>query len=363
MGAVKTTKKPKSKAGKEKLALKAKNLKDSKMIDGYVNELKPTAVILNENKGLFIVKSADKWLEEARKRPIPKMLFSELWFEGEICFLFADTNLGKSIMAVQIGESISSGKAIPSFKLQADKQPILYFDFELSDKQFENRYSNNFEDHYSFNEEFTRIEINPDSTIPNKKSFEEYLHESLEKTIVETKAKVLIIDNLTFLSSETEQAKNALPLMKKLKELKNKYELSILVLAHTPKRDLSKPITRNDLAGSKMLINFCDSAFTIGESQLDKSIRYIKQIKARNTEVIYDAKNVCVCKIQKLSNFLEFKQTTYDEERNHLEDYANKGNEEMVARAKQLIKEGMSQRDAAKELGIAVGTVNKYVNK
>jgi len=32
--------------------------------------------------------------------------------------------------------------------------------------------------------------------------------------------------------------------------------LSILALAHTPKRDQHNPITKNDLQGSKMLITF-----------------------------------------------------------------------------------------------------------
>lgn len=53
--------------------------------------------------------------------------------------------------------------------------------------------------------------------------------------------------------------------MKQLKTLKNKYDLSLLILAHTPKRDLSKQLTRNDLQGSKMLINFCDSCFAIAK--------------------------------------------------------------------------------------------------
>lgn len=98
----------------------------------------------------------------------------------------------------------------------------------------------------------------------------------------------MVIDNLTYLRNETERAKNALPLMKHLKALKNKFDLSILVLAHTPKRDMTKPITRNDLQGSKMLINFCDSSFAIGESSKDKSLRYLKQIKVRNSEFKYD---------------------------------------------------------------------------
>jgi archaellum biogenesis ATPase FlaH len=271
-----------------------------------------------EQKGLFLAKTANNWIKQAKTRPIPKMLFSEFWFEGELCILFADTNLGKSILAVQIGNSISKGEEIKGFTLETTEQPVLYFDFELSDKQFENRYSIKFEQHYNFAEYFIRIEINPDAEIPQNQSFEDFLNYSLERCIKETGAKVLIIDNLTYLKNETEKAKDALPLMKHLKALKSRYGLSILALAHTPKRDLTKPITRNDLQGSKMLINFCDSAFTIGESQADKSFRYIKQIKQRNTEQLYDAENVIVCQIHKPLNFLEFEFVNFGKEWEHL---------------------------------------------
>ena len=83
-----------------------------------------------ESKGLFTVKTASRWIEQAKTRPIPQMLFGELWFEGELCILFADTNLGKSILAVQIGNSISKGEQIGGFILETPKQSILYFDFE-----------------------------------------------------------------------------------------------------------------------------------------------------------------------------------------------------------------------------------------
>jgi RecA-family ATPase len=70
--------------------------------------------------------------------------------------------------------------------------------------------------------------------------FETYLNQSLEHTVSDTDTKILIIDNLSYLRSGTETAKDALPLMKHLKALKTKYNLSILVLAHTPKRDNKK---------------------------------------------------------------------------------------------------------------------------
>ena len=291
-----------------------------------------------ESKGLFTVKTASRWIEQAKTRPIPKMLFGEFWFEGELCILFSDTNLGKSILAVQIGNSISKGERIQGFKLEALKQPILYFDFELSDKQFENRYSKNFEMHYDFDNNFIRVEINPEAEIPDKQDFEKYLYHSLERSITETGAKILIIDNLTYLKNETEKAKDALPLMKYLKALKNKYGLSVLALAHTPKRDLSKPITRNDLQGSKMLINFCDSSFAIGESSHDKNIRYLKQIKERFTEKIYDAENVCVCQIDKPYNFLQIEFLNFGTEREHLNQFSESEKSEIEINVKDLLQ-------------------------
>jgi RecA-family ATPase len=314
-----------------------------------------------DNKGLFTVKPASRWIEQAKTRPIPKMLFGEFWFEGELCIMFADTNLGKSILAVQIGNSISKGEQIKGFILESTKQPILYFDFELSDKQFENRYSIKFEQHYSFDNNFIRVEINPDAVIPEAQTFEDYLNHSLERSIIETDAKVLIIDNLTYLKNETEKAKDALPLMKHLKALKNKYGLSILALAHTPKRDLSKPITRNDLQGSKMLINFCDSSFSIGESHSDKNLRYLKQIKQRNTEQIYDAENVCICQIDKPSNFLQFEFVNFGTEREHLKQHTEKDKETLNERVNELKEQGRSLREIGTELGISHMKVSRIL--
>ena len=316
-----------------------------------------------ESKGLFTVKTANRWIEQAKTRPIPQMLFNEFWFEGELCILFADTNLGKSILAVQIGNSISKGEQIRGFKLETPKQPILYFDFELGDKQFENRYSIKFEQHYNFDNNFIRVEINPDATIPEAQTFEDYLNHSLERSINETGAKVLIIDNLTYLKNETEKAKDALPLMKHLKALKNKYGLSILALAHTPKRDLSKPITRNDLQGSKMLINFCDSSFSIGESHSDKNLRYLKQIKQRNTEQIYDAENVCVCQIDKPFNFLLFEFVNFGKEWEHLKLHTEKDKENLIERINELKQQNRSLREIGAELGISHQQVKRILDK
>ncbi len=311
---------------------------------------------------LFMVRTANHWMEQASLRPTPKMLFDKFWYEGELCILFADSNLGKSILAVQIGNSVCIGKPIDHFKLEADKQPVLYCDFELTDKQFEARYSEEYRGHYDFTEHFFRAELNPDSELPHGfDNFDEYLNFALERSIVQTKAKVVIIDNLTYLRNETEQAKDALPLMKHLKALKSKYGLSILALAHTPKRDVGQPINRNDLQGSKMLMNFCDSAFTVGESQEDKSLRYLKQIKQRNTEQVYGADNVCLCQITKPYNFLQYEFVGYANEWDHLRKAKETENEKLTVAILELRAQGLSLRETGKKLNIPYQRVDRLL--
>ncbi len=141
--------------------------------------------------------------------------------------------------------------------------------------------------------------------------------------------------------------------MKNLKALKIRYGLSILVLAHTPKRNLSKPITRNDLQGSKILINFCDSSFSIGEGATDKSLRYLKQIKQRNTEQIYDGGNVCICQIDKPFNFLQFEFIKFGVEREHLKQPNDMDRETLYEKVAELNLQGRSLRDIGAELNIS----------
>ena len=315
--------------------------------------------------GCFIIKETEEWINDAKKRPIPNMLFNEFWYENELCILFADTNLGKSILAVQIADSISKGKPIPGFKLETKAKKVLYIDFELSDKQLENRYSNNYKNHYKFNENFKRAELNPNFLLPKDcKSLEEYIIETLEKTVKEKQIKVLIVDNLTYLNSDNEKAKNALELMKLLKKLTKENNVSVLVLSHTPKRDNSKPITKDDLAGSKMLMNFCDSSFAIGASSQGAEYRYLKQIKQRNTEHLYHSGNIIVCTLEKEDNFLLFNFIDYESESMHLSvSLSGKSTEESNEQILELLDQGLSNVKIGAQLGISEGAVRKRRKK
>jgi RecA-family ATPase len=315
--------------------------------------------------GAFIIKSANDWLQGAHKAPEAKMLFDKFWFEGELCILFADTNVGKSVLAVQIADSISRGTPIGNFQMDAAASSVLYFDFELSDKQFAKRYSSGVYGNYKFNDKlFRRAVLNPESRSERKfNRYEDYIENALENALITVMPKVLIIDNITCLRYGTQAESGALSLIRKLLSLKTKYGLSILVLAHTPKRNPAKPVTRNDLQGSKMLINFCDSAFAIGESQLLPGQRYLKQIKQRSINEEYGAGNVCMCHIVKPNNFLQFQFPAYAREADHLAHYTEQHRKNTEAQIDELSKQNLSLRQIAARMHISSATVFRVLKR
>ena len=314
-------------------------------------------------KNLFTIHSANQWMELEKNTPVPHTLFGELWYRGELCILFADTNAGKSILAVQIGNCLAAREQMPPFGCEGNKYDVLYIDFELSGAQFHARYTHN-EVTVDFAKNFYRAEFNPAATLPpDYKTFDEYMNAAIEYAIVKTGAGVLIIDNITCLRGDTGHAGKALPLMQHLKALKNKYQLSVLVLAHTPKRNPAQPITRNDLEGSKMLMNFADSAFAIGESHLQTGLRYLKQVKQRYGQCLYGAENVCLFRIVKRINFLKFEFQGFDDERLHLYQPPPGSKRSTASRILELSAQGLSQRKIAAQLNISLGKVNGVLNK
>lgn len=302
-----------------------------------------------ECSGMFTIKTANQTIQEAALRPNPNALWLTLWYEGEVCCLFSDSNLGKSIYAVQIATSI------------AKFQKVLYFDFELSDKQFQLRYSDEQGNLYHFPNDLYRVEINRNALEGD--CFEDALIDNIEKTAIKTNAKVLVIDNLTYLCIAAEKGDAAGSLMMRLMILKKKYDLSILVLAHTPKRLLTNPITQNDLAGSKKLYNFFDSVFAIGKSAKDNSIRYIKQLKVRYGSYTYDADNVIVSTIEKVGTFLQFVDIGYATEKEHLKEPSEKDSTQEIETIKRMVSEGKTYREVASELGISLGKVQRALKK
>jgi len=320
---------------------------------------------------LIDLQQTGEFVESAKNMPTPRALFGEFWREGELAILFADTGKGKSALAVQIAESIARGKAIAPFEMSAKPRKVLYMDFELTRKQFEMRYAKDalngeekLEGHYKFSKKFYRAEIRRGRELPEGfKTFEQYIRAALEPAVRKCGARVLMIDNLTYLRGPSDSARESLPLMRELIRLKEELGLSILVIAHTPKRVVSRRLSINDLQGSKVLANFADSIFAIGQSGIDVGVRYLKQLKVRSGEMVYDERHVPAFELKKLGgNFLGFTFRKFSEEAQHLKSATDEVRRERAREVARMSKEGISQRAIAADIGISAASVNRYLH-
>lgn len=338
---------------------------------------------------------ASEWLDDAIQTPPAEPLFGPYWRRGELSILFSTTGLGKSALATQIAESLARGAAIAPFDnpemRRIEPQRVLYLDCELNSDQFAARYSlvnstdQKYEQHYQFSPDLIRSELSWDGrVIDGYKGFSDMFFCNIADQLDLHHARILIVDNVTFLDRRsTSNANIALSIMRALSILKRDDQISILVLAHTPKRRPFMPLDERDLQGSINLANFADSMFAMGGSRRSNSLRYLKQIKVRSGRHEFDSRCVPVFDLGKFDNaaalklsdmppadnFLGLKFVNFARESEHLElptesgkrlGWHNDSNKSVIKNAKRLAAEGKSVREIARILKISRSTACRY---
>lgn len=340
-----------------KMAFKRRINRPKIDIDNICKEFDKNENTVNET----ISKELDLWgmkaneiMEKAAKMKDRLCLYKKLWNEGEICVLFAKSNLGKSILAVQIAEEIArSGKLVN------------YLDYELEAKQFQQRYCNEkTKENYKFSDNLFRADLSVDLELNSEGRVKRFF-EKIEK-LSQLGIKIFILDNITSLVDRIENGDVILEFMRNLKRLKEKYELSILIVAHTTKKSDTTPLNQDNLAGSKKLMNFVDSAFAIGKSMIEPDVRYIKQLKVRVGKFSYNEDNVLLCRIVKKDNFPHFVECGYAVEKDLLntkKSIANPDKRGLMDAAYSLYKKDYSYRQISKELGVSDKTIAKWIKQ
>jgi hypothetical protein len=280
----------------------------------------------------------------------PKQLAGPVWAQGELAFLFAEDGVGKSILAVQIGCAIVTGKSIPGFACQVPAQPVALIDAELSDYQFNTRYP------VSLPENFKRFTFNEDQQAALVKADVHFVVNQIEAAANSCNSKVIILDNLSALTSMIDLTKtsDSIHLMGLLNELKKK-SFSVLVIDHSrkPMKDNEfKPISKNDLQGSKMKSNLADSVFSIGKSAQGENVRYIKALKIRSYEMTYTKKAVATMELRPDPLRLDF--VGINAEWEHVND--------RDSQMQKMASEGKTQTEIAKQFQISQPAVSKILN-
>ena len=297
--------------------------------------------------GCLTIKTGNDTMREAAEMPRPQSLFPHLVFEGECSCLFSDTNVGKSIFAVQMGDRIASQGKI-----------VAYYDFELSPQQFRIRCSGEDGAPHLFPGTFYRIEINAEG-VDEKTD----IMASIEQSAQAINSDVLIIDNLSWLCMDSEDASSANALMKAIKSMQIRHGWTIIVVAHTPKRNETMPLSVNDLAGSRQLANFFDSIFALGRCVTDNHKRYLKQLKVRIEEPLYTSQNVYTCEIGRRDNMLQMIGCGFSTEKAMLRSEEDIQADNLAAHIKELYNKGMDVKEISAETGESISKIQKIVRK
>lgn len=255
---------------------------------------------VNIQSGKDILKMFEN--EEAQ----PRQIFGRYIHEGELCIFFGDSNTGKSILANDIAY-FTAGGGHEWVDMKSPNIPTLYIDMEMTARQFASRY-HNAADYIPDN--YSRAEVNTLSCEEEDKTFDFLRREIILAQGKPNPPKFIIIDNITNGFGSIFSAKKMRSLITELKTLKSRFGLTILIIAHCPKRKKDKPIDQNDLGGSKMIMDFVDSAFAIAPTPYDESIKYIKQIKVRTGKKMNDVMLVQITP----KPYLSFKFLSYAKE-------------------------------------------------
>lgn len=260
-------------------------------------------------KNIVTIQSKSDLFGNEDNKKKAREVFGKFLYEGELSILFGDSGTGKSILANDIAFFVSGG-GHEWEGMESPDIPSLYIDLEMSTTQYTSRYAT--AEQYIPTTYRRAVldtsDLQDDDILPEIKNL--IVGMQAEKDA----PKFIIVDNISNGFGSVMNANKMKKLVFEFKKLKEKYGLTILLIAHSKKRQPWSAITKDDLIGSSMIVNFIDSAFAIGQSKCGKKIKYIKQIKTREDNGLMDVMSVM------LDNepFLGYKFLGYNGEIGHL---------------------------------------------
>ncbi len=242
-----------------------------------------------QGKSLGTVKKAN----ECRMAGPIEALFDAFWGVGEMAVLFGPPGVGKSVLAVQVAESLARGRPIDGFDMPERRQRVLLVDMKLSDEQFRRRYS---------------VE-KPDGTFKAYRESEnlmrgrphapENLCEWLRATVIEERISVVMIDDVSELRSTYDGTRELLRTVRELKRLQRELEISVLLIASSREPGRKGIISERELLRSRVLCDVADAAFSIAIHPRDASWRYLLQTRSAAGQLEWTADNPPNCRLQR----------------------------------------------------------------
>jgi len=257
------------------------------------NELK---VVVNNSKQddhdhYFVGGVMQEQIDKCSNQP-RRQLFGPFVLERQLNVLVGQTAAGKSVLMVQVLRGIASEEYDAGFPCEASPLKCCYIDCENDTDDWRDRMNG---------------ERLPDNiirkTLDPSVMFEELdiiISREIERIHREEGCVVFGIDNLKWLLSPgNKELTDTWKLLKALNLLRQKLGVTIILATHCNKNKINSEWTIGDISGGSDINRFSQSIWALGNVEGQSSDRYLKQLKQRSAEVVYDASNVAVARLIK----------------------------------------------------------------
>lgn len=284
-------------------------------------------------------------------------LWHGLWYQGEMACLFGEPNVGKTILAMQIANTLCKRGL-----------KTLYYDFENAAHQLKPRYNTHKYDSATGDGMFHIKSLNPNFSTAKLDSHSVLDH--IKKDIINEKSPVIIIDDITHLLGSGNQA-DVRFVLNTLRSWTQHFLVSILVLAHSTRRKASALTTLDTLAGSFEFSYAFDSIFSLSRAnrynaEHNHITHYIKHHKNRMGSVLYHEHNVITAEFGRDTNngYLQFNNFyTGGNERQLLRDYGFSTSQQVTQAILQFKNLFYTTREIAAIVGCSQSHVVKTIKK
>ena len=225
----------------------------------------------------YSLMTKDSFLKADIRRPT--YLIENFLIEEGVLLIASTDGTGKSLIASQLGYSLSTGIDYLDFRV-LKPSPVLHIQFEMEDGELQRR--------MDLQEEWFKKypALKPHFIAPRDDSdiFEDKW-DKIDTTLQERDFRrgTIIVDNL-YTSTDLKLSDNdeLKMLIKKINRIKGKHKIAIVLIGHFTKVDAGQPLDKNNIEGGKKLTNYVNNVFLMGKSTLNPDLRIGKLVKVRS---------------------------------------------------------------------------------
>ena len=221
-----------------------------------------------------------QFLSTFKELPVP--IVESLLYEKDILGIAGSTNVGKSVFSLQLSTCIAMGVPFMTFNIPRPRK-VMHVQFELKDEGFARLIKVTSQtlleqcpvEAHRFEENCVFLSSGQRDLFTDK-------YDAIEANLRHTDVDVLVIDNLnTSVGVDVSKNEMAMEVLRKLINLKQKYNLAIIMVSHHKKIDVPAPIDISQMLGGSAYTNSLDFICQLANTRRADGIKVMKITKVR----------------------------------------------------------------------------------